>query len=582
MEQKIKMVVTDLDDTLLSPEKEISPEAVSLIERLEQSGVLFTFITGRPAYAVERFADRVKITAPIVSCNGAVIFERGTGKILSDLPMPTEAVEPLTNRAAELGLTVLVYAGGVEYALSETNWTRVRKAAGRELPITAFGAVKESGKPVYKLNIMADGNTDAFESLTEEIQSLREKYCVALYGNTGCEIVSREANKKTGLQLLCGVCGIPIENVLAVGDNANDQEMLKAAGIGAVVANGTEETKKFADYVCTASYTGGVVEAIEAFVYGRGDAAPEKQKERQKQNQNQKLKLSTSTNIYFERRKGAAVPMEETLRQCARAGFQYLDFGFAELAFVSKRFGGEDWQQELLEYRELAKELGLQFVQAHAAIFDYCSADPDYDYGKWEELFQRSIRGAELLQVPWLVMHPSSYIVNGRIHPDTHGKNVAFLKKYAAVAAEHGVGLAVENMWGRTLSGEKPYGLDPRELLRLMEDVDCRNVGICWDVEHGSIEKLEQREALRLLKDYIVATHISDEAGRECIHTLPYLGNADWDEILGALAEIRYSGVFNFEIQHYLPGVPEELVPSAMRFAYETGMQLVERLCGLA
>lgn len=87
---KVKLVVTDLDDTLLSPEKKISAEAVRMIESLEESGVRFTFITGRPAYAISRFACQVKITAPIVSCNGAVIYDYGTGRILQDTPMRTD------------------------------------------------------------------------------------------------------------------------------------------------------------------------------------------------------------------------------------------------------------------------------------------------------------------------------------------------------------------------------------------------------------------------------------------------------------------------------------------------------------
>lgn len=262
---EIKLVVTDLDDTLLSPEKEISPEAVSLIRQLDEDGIRFTFITGRPAYAIERFAGKVKITAPIVSCNGAVIFEPDTGRALYDIPMQIEALEPVLNRAVEKGLTALVYAGDTEYALSETEWTRVRKSAGRELPITSFDWILKSGRPVYKVNIMADGKAEAFESLTGQICELRDRYCIALYGNSGCEIVDRNVNKKEGLLRLCEVCGIDIKNVLAVGDNANDQEMLQAAGIGAVVANGTYETKEYADYICEASYTSGVVEAIHKF-----------------------------------------------------------------------------------------------------------------------------------------------------------------------------------------------------------------------------------------------------------------------------------------------------------------------------
>lgn len=556
---KVKLVVTDLDDTLLSPEKEISAEAVRMIEELEKSGVRFTFITGRPAYAIERFAGQVKITAPIVSCNGAVIYEHGTGQVLQDIPMETECLMPLLAHAAEMGLTVLVYAGNTEYALTETNWTNVRKNAGRQIPICPVERIRESGSPVYKVNIMADGNEEAFVSLIDRINELRSDYCIALYGNSGCEIVEKSVNKREGLVRLCEECGIAMENVLAVGDNANDQEMLRAAGVGAVVANGTKETTACADYVCAAPYTDGFVEAVRKFVQGGSS-----------------LKLATSTNIYFERRDGAMIPVKETLRQCAAAGFRYLDFGFAELSLVSERFHTDDWQQEIQEYIEDAGKLGLEFVQAHATIFDFCNAGEDYE--KKEELFMRSIRGAAMMKVPWLVVHPSSHIAEGIIQPDTHEKNVAFFKKYAAAAAKEGVGLAVENMWGRTKTGQKPYCLEPEELLRLIEDVDCGNVKICWDVEHGSIEKLNQKKALHMLKEHIVATHISDEAGEESIHILPYLGHADWDEILGTLAGINYTGVLDLEIQHYLPGVPEELVPSAMRLACETGMQMIRRI----
>lgn len=558
---KVKLVVTDLDDTLLSPEKKISAEAVRMIESLEESGVRFTFITGRPAYAISRFACQVKITAPIVSCNGAVIYDYGTGRILQDTPMRTDHLEALLCQAAEMGLTVLVYAGNVEYALAETNWTRVRKEAGRELPVRSAESIRKSGLPVYKVNIMADGNEEAFSMLTGRIHELCAEYSVVLYGNSGCEIVGKNVNKREGLKGLCEVCGIDMENVLAVGDNANDQEMLRAAGIGAVVANGTEQTKECADYVCGASYTAGVVEAVKKFVQ-----------------EEPSIKLATSTNIYFERRDGSMIPVKETLRQCAAAGFRYLDFGFAELSLVSGRFHGDDWRGEIQEYIELAGELGLTFVQAHATIFDFCNLDENYDH--METLFERSIEGAAMMKVPWLVVHPSSALAGGMVRPDTHEKNVAFFQRYGAIAAQKGVGIAVENMWGRTGAGEKPYGLDPAELLKLMEDVNSDHVKICWDVEHGSIEKLDQRKALHMLKEHLVATHISDEAGVGSIHILPYLGHADWDGILGALSEVGYRGVFNFEIQHYLPAVPEELVPSAMRLAYETGMQMVKRIEG--
>lgn len=288
------------------------------------------------------------------------------------------------------------------------------------------------------------------------------------------------------------------------------------------------------------------------------------------------MELSTSTNIFFERRSEAPVSMKECLQMCADSGYKNLDFGFAELVFVSERFKGEDWKEELKEYKDLAEKLGLSFVQAHATIFDFCN--PGTDYEEKKRLFERSITGARLLGAEWIVVHPSTKVKNGAIDPETHKENVRFFKKYAAFAKEIGIGLAIENMWGTTRTGIPHYAVKPEEVLRLVEDIHCENVRVCWDVEHGSIENMDQPKALQMLKDYIVTTHISDEAGRNQIHILPCFGNIDWEKLLKAFADIGYEGIFNFEIQHYLPGVPRQLVPSAMKFSYEVGTYLITRL----
>lgn len=254
---KIRMVVTDLDGTLLSPEREISQGAVDTIAELKERGVLFTFITGRPPYAVKRFSERVGIEEPIACCNGAVIFEGES--LLKKHSFPLEPLRGLMEEAASLGMTVLVYTGGTEYCLRETDWT-----ISHSMPVWPF----DGGNPLAaeKVNVMAGDETESFGKLLPQINILAEDFYIAVYGQTGCEIVAKEVNKATGLEELCRLCGVPQEETLAIGDNENDNHMLKAAGIGAAVANAAESTKQAADYICRASYTDGVVEAVRKFV----------------------------------------------------------------------------------------------------------------------------------------------------------------------------------------------------------------------------------------------------------------------------------------------------------------------------
>jgi sugar phosphate isomerase/epimerase len=287
------------------------------------------------------------------------------------------------------------------------------------------------------------------------------------------------------------------------------------------------------------------------------------------------VKLAVSTNILYERKEGSRIPMEESIRACAAAGYRYLDFGFPELKLGSSFFCTPGWQTEIEGYRRLAEELGIAFVQAHAVIVDFCNPAGPGEEGP--ELFRRSLRGAGILGVPWIVAHPSTGISGGKKAEDTHERNIMFFREMADYAAAFDVGIAIENMWGKTPEGLSPYAVRAEELGQLIGDIDRKNVGACWDVEHGGVEGLDQGTAIRLLGKSLRATHISDETGPDNIHILPYTGFVKWEEVLQALAAIDYSGAFAFEIQHYLPAMPMELVPAAMKFSFEVGRQLISR-----
>lgn len=257
-DKEIRLVVTDLDGTLLNPEREISQAAVDIIAEIRKKGVAFTFITGRPPYAVERFARRTGIAGPIAGCNGAVVFEGES--LLVTHSFPVEPLKKPMEEAAAAGMTVLLYTGGTEYCLRETAWTR-----SRSMPLWEPGRKIRTAE---KVNILAGKETEAFDRLLPRINALAGRYSIAVYGLTGCEIVAGGVNKATGLAELCRLYGVSREQALAIGDNENDNPMLKAAGIGAAVANAAESTKWAADYVCGAGYTDGVVEAIRRFVLG--------------------------------------------------------------------------------------------------------------------------------------------------------------------------------------------------------------------------------------------------------------------------------------------------------------------------
>lgn len=254
----IRLVVTDLDGTLLSPDRTISDHAVEVIARLREKGILFTFITGRPWCAAERFAKRVGIDIPVITCNGAVINQGYD--ILWRNPMPLLPLRELLKAAADDGLTVLFSQEGTEAAMSETDWVKQRN-----YPVHYPEDGEWEQLTADKVNLISGEKKEAFRKLSAGFHAFGDQYKFVCYGDTGCEIAGSGVTKASALERYAAHRGIGMDQVMAIGDNENDLEMLRLAAVGAAVHNATDAAKEAADYICGADNTDGVVEAIEKF-----------------------------------------------------------------------------------------------------------------------------------------------------------------------------------------------------------------------------------------------------------------------------------------------------------------------------
>ena len=251
----IRLIVTDLDGTLLDEDRTISDEAVEIIRAVSRRGVDFTFITGRPWHGARRFARRAGIQLPTITCNGAVINQGE--QILWSAPMLLAPLRELMERAAALGLTVLYSKDGGESALSATEWTQAR-----DYPI----AIPDwTNQRADKVNLISGDRRAEFRGLMPLMDTLRGQYEIVRYEDAGCEIAGKGVNKAEALKRYAALRDVSLEEVLAIGDNENDLEMLRLAGVGAAVANATAAAKEAADYVCRKERTEGVVEAVREF-----------------------------------------------------------------------------------------------------------------------------------------------------------------------------------------------------------------------------------------------------------------------------------------------------------------------------
>lgn len=260
----IRLVVSDVDNTLYSKTDPIPDALLPLLERCGEQGILFALATGRTRELAQRFIDRLGLTGPSVLANGALIVQ-GDDTLLKH-GFQVEPILPILRRACDEGLTVTVSDDRKERPLTFNPYIlEQQRLKGRFLERIDIDSEALRTGSFLKLMIFDPERTGKILPYQQELQNYTDRYWVTSFSRQAVELGPRDCNKATGVRELAGLLGLRMDQVMAIGDFCNDLEMIREAGIGVAVANASDEIKAAADYVTRAPLALGVMEALEKF-----------------------------------------------------------------------------------------------------------------------------------------------------------------------------------------------------------------------------------------------------------------------------------------------------------------------------
>ena len=254
---RIRLVVTDLDGTLLRRDKSVSDYTTDVFARLRERGVKVLFATGRPERTTARFANSINPHG-IISNNGAnvtiagsSIFERG---------IDSATVEAIVNGLLGFdGIKLFVDYG--DYSVTNHGDYKLLEALG--------------WSPIY-YNDFSDYDSAGVLKIAIEAQDASLLANVD-FGSLGCWIhgtagepwylvMSKGATKSRAIKAAASHFGIDIEEVCAFGDDENDIDMLRECGVGIAMENAIDDAKAAADYICSSNEDDGVAKWLEEHV----------------------------------------------------------------------------------------------------------------------------------------------------------------------------------------------------------------------------------------------------------------------------------------------------------------------------
>ncbi len=262
---KVKLVAVDLDDTLLSKDLEVTDRVKAAVAAVRAAGIYFTVATGRMYQSAARIARSLDVDIPLITYQGALVKSSLSGEVLVDKPLPLVYARQVIARVHQYGYHLNGYLD--DRLLMEHN-----SEEGCHYAAIAGVEVEMVGNLLEYLDrdptkVIAIAEEPLIDRLKDELTPLYAgKIAISKSKPYFLEFAHREATKGQALAFLASYLGIKRDEIMAVGDGYNDLDMLNYAGLGVVVANAREEIKGYADYVTTAPYGDGVVEALEKFV----------------------------------------------------------------------------------------------------------------------------------------------------------------------------------------------------------------------------------------------------------------------------------------------------------------------------
>jgi Cof subfamily protein (haloacid dehalogenase superfamily) len=267
----IKLLVVDIDGTIAGDSNTISERVKSAIASVKAKGIDVAVATGRMYRSALRFHSEIASTLPLVAYQGAWIQDPATNKMHHHLSVPQKMVEELLDyfEKPELRdlLSVHFYINDELYVRELTRETKIYAKRSGIKPI-AVGDLRQLDSEPTKVLALCD-DTEIIDSL---LGNLRLQYTPAeLYLTksvaTFFEATNPTVNKGEAVRYLAEeILGLQPNNVMTIGDNFNDVEMLEYAGIGVAMGNAPTEVQARALWVTSTVEDDGVAAAIEKFL----------------------------------------------------------------------------------------------------------------------------------------------------------------------------------------------------------------------------------------------------------------------------------------------------------------------------
>lgn len=265
-------IFSDMDGTFLDTDKHLIQRNMKLLDTLAEKNIAFVPCTGRALLALPEEIRQHQAVEYAICADGASIYRVADNQTIYSTPLDKQATLDLYERISSYPIIFEVFADG-QVKTNRDHWLRLQQSGLSAAHIAYLQASrKPTDMPTEEIlatsqviervgvhwmpedeALLAPLVEDALDASMHATSSMAHSF----------EILNAATSKGTALRWLTAYLHKEVAHTLAFGDSANDVAMLKAAGLGVVVANGLPAAREVADAVCPSNDEAGVAQFIE-------------------------------------------------------------------------------------------------------------------------------------------------------------------------------------------------------------------------------------------------------------------------------------------------------------------------------
>lgn len=269
MNQNIKLVLSDIDGTLVTSAKTLTDRSIEAVAALHRAGIEFAITSGRPPRGMVTISHTLHLTTPIAGFNGGVLTSPDLATIIEFHEFPANKMSKTFELLEEHGLDIWVY--------TRERWLVRRKSAphvAHEAKTVGFDpeiiddfANHDLGHVIKIVGVSDDASSMQRAALAVQA-ALGDHASATCSQPYYLDITNARANKGAVVDFLSVRLNIPHAQIATIGDSGNDTKMFARSGLSIAMGNANEPVRAAATYVTASHDQDGFAKAIDQFILG--------------------------------------------------------------------------------------------------------------------------------------------------------------------------------------------------------------------------------------------------------------------------------------------------------------------------